>query len=113
MNLNKKTLKRFDFILIIDVIILSIYGLVMINSATSGGGFLSNPYVKTQLIAFLLGLVAVAVLIFIDYEIYGNLYLIIYGISNLLLLAVLLFGFGEDQWGARSCLLYTSPSPRD
>ncbi len=104
MNLNKKTLKRFDFILIIDVIILSIYGLIMINSATSGGNFLSNPYVKTQLIAFLLGLVAVAVLIFIDYEIYGNLYLIIYGISNILLLAVLLFGFGEDQWGARSWL---------
>src|SRR6056297_1641134 len=76
----------------------------MINSATSESNFLSNPYVKTQLIAFVLGLVAVAVLIFIDYEIYGNLYLIIYGISNILLLAVLLFGFGEDQWGARSWL---------
>lgn len=104
MNLNKKTLKRFDFILIIDVIILSIYGLVMINSATSGGNFLSNPYVKTQLAAFLLGLATVGVLLFIDYEIYGNLYLFIYGISNILLLAVLLFGFGEDQWGARSWL---------
>jgi rod shape determining protein RodA len=104
LNLNKKTLKRFDFILIIDVIILSVYGLIMIGSATSGGNFLSNPYVKTQLIAFILGLIAVVILLFIDYEIYGNLYLFIYGISNILLLAVLFFGFGEDQWGARSWL---------
>jgi len=104
LNLNKKALKRFDFILIIDVIILTIYGLIMINSASSGSNFLSNPYVKTQLIAFILGLIAVTVLLFIDYEIYGNLYLIIYGISNILLLAVLIFGFGEDQWGARSWL---------
>lgn len=104
MNLNKKTLKRFDFILILVVLILSIYGIVMISSATSDGDILSNPYVKTQSIAFILGLFAVLILVFVDYEIYGNLYLIIYAVSNILLVAVLLFGFGEDQWGARSWL---------
>src|SRR6056297_2074063 len=76
----------------------------MISSATSDGSFLSNPYVKTQTLAFLLGFFAVFLLIFIDYEVYGNLYLLIYAVSNILLVAVLLFGFGEDQWGARSWL---------
>ncbi len=104
MNINKKTLKRFDFILVLVVLALSIYGIIMISSATSDGSFLSNPYVKTQTLAFLLGFFAVFLLIFIDYEVYGNLYLLIYAVSNILLVAVLLFGFGEDQWGARSWL---------
>lgn len=76
----------------------------MISSATSNEGFVLNSYVKTQLLAFLLGLAAVFILIFIDYEIYGNLYLIIYGITNILLIVVLIFGFGEDTHGARSWL---------
>jgi len=104
LNINKKTLKRFDFILVLVVLALSIYGIIMISSATSDGSFLSNPYVKTQTLAFLLGFFAVFLLIFIDYEVYGNLYLLIYAVSNILLVAVLLFGFGEDQWGARSWL---------
>jgi len=104
LNINRKTLKRFDFILVFVVLALSIYGIIMISSATSSGSFLSNSYVKTQAIAFLLGFAAVFILIFIDYEIYGNLYIFIYTVSNLLLIAVLLFGFGEDQWGARSWL---------
>ncbi|MBN2285089.1 MAG: rod shape-determining protein RodA [Tissierellales bacterium] len=103
-KINKKFWKRFDFLLVITVIILSIYGLVIIQSATASMSEGSARYVNRQLISFIMGFVVMLVLIFIDYEIYSKLYIPIYVLCNLLLIAVLIFGFGEEQWGARSWL---------
>lgn len=113
--------KRFDYILFISVVLLSIYGLIIIHSASyrevfkySGYDlegfenamslFLKNPLIKQQLAAFFLGIFAIGFLVFIDYDLLGKSYLIIYAFCNLLLIAVLLFGFGEERWGARSWL---------
>lgn len=101
-NLKKKAYKNFDYTLFFTMLLLCAYGLLMIMSATLSHETMSN--VKTQGIATILGLVVIAILVLLDYEFLGKLYIPIYVICNLLLVAVLIFGIGEDQWGARSWL---------
>lgn len=98
----KSFFKRFDYILLLTVILLVVFGLIVISSATSNSKVGSFPYLKQQGVAFGLGIIAIIVLALLDYDWWGKLYLVIYVFCNLLLIAVLLFGFGEQQWGARS-----------
>lgn len=101
-GLKKKSIKKFDFILLITVLLLCGYGLLMIRSATLS--YDTIRHVKTQGAATIIGLVAIIILVLLDYQFLGKLYLPIYIICVGLLMAVLVFGFGEDQWGARSWL---------
>lgn len=99
-SFNKKSFKKFDFILLISVILLSLLGLLLIKSATINTG--SNNLVKSQTIAMVLGLVTVIVLALMDYNFLGKLYIPIYIVSNLMLVAVAIWGFGAETWGADS-----------
>ena len=101
-NLKKKSYKRFDYILFMTVLLLCGYGLVMVMSATLS--FETMSYVKSQGIATALGVVAIIILILLDYQLLGKLYIPIYVACNILLLAVLIFGFGKEQWGSDSWL---------
>lgn len=101
-NLKRKSFKRFDFVLLTTVILLSIYGIIIIYSAALSLD--SLRYVKTQSISTLLGLVAILFLVFFDYQFLGKLYIPIYIVSLLLLVAVLILGIGESDWGSRSWL---------
>ncbi len=92
-------IKRFDFILLITTILLCIYGFIMINSATMSKIAGSGPYLKTQIFAFVIGLVAMLVLIFIDYDLYGSFYLPIYILTNLLLIYTLINPVKASEWG--------------
>ncbi len=101
-NLKRKSFKRFDFVLLTSVILLCLYGIIVIYSATLS---LENlRYVKTQSISTLLGLVAIFFLIFFDYQFLGRLYIPIYIASLVLLVGVLVLGIGESDWGSRSWL---------
>ncbi|SHH83771.1 rod shape determining protein RodA [Caloranaerobacter azorensis DSM 13643] len=115
--LERKLWKKFDYILFITIILLCIYGFIVIASATSktkGSDIqldinflkqlIKNPFLKTQITSFVLGLIAIFILALLNYETFGRLYLLIYGFCNLLLIAVLLFGTGEETWGAKSWL---------
>ncbi|HAE91594.1 rod shape-determining protein RodA [Tissierella praeacuta] len=101
-NLKKKSYKNFDYILFLTTLLLCGYGLIMIMSATLSKGTMS--YVKTQAIATILGLIIIAILVLLDYEFLGKIYIPIYVVCNLLLVAVLIFGIGKEQWGANSWL---------
>lgn len=101
-NLKKKSLKKFDFVLFATVILLCIFGLIMIRSATLS--YDTFKHVKSQSIATGIGIVAILILVLLDYHFLGKLYIPIYVISNLLLIAVLIWGFGAEQWGADSWL---------
>ncbi|MDR7870605.1 MAG: rod shape-determining protein RodA [Tissierellaceae bacterium] len=101
-NLKLKSFKKFDFILLFTMIALCIYGLIILKSATLSYG--TNSYLKSQTIAIFLGLFAILFLVLLDYEFLGKMYIPIYIVCNLMLVAVLIFGFGEDEWGARSWL---------
>ncbi len=92
-------LKRFDFILLITTILLCIYGFIIINSATMSKEAGSEPYLKTQIIAFALGLAVLFVLVMIDYDIYGSFYMPIYVLTNLLLLYTLINPVEAPEWG--------------
>ena len=102
MDFKKKFSKRFDFVLFTVVMLLCIYGIIMVISATAS---LNNPrLIKVQIISAILGLIAILALSSIDYKILGKLYIPIYIVCNLLLVAVLIFGTGDEDWGARSWL---------
>ncbi len=101
-NFKKKSYKKFDYQLFFITIILTVYGLIMLHSATLS--FNDSSYMRSQIIATLIGAIAIALLVLLDYQFLGRIYLPIYILCNLILVAVLLFGFGEDQWGARSWL---------
>lgn len=75
---------------------------MMIFSATLS--FDTLDYVKTQSIATGIGIIALILLVVLDYKLLGKLYMPIYVASNLLLLAVVFWGFGAEQWGADSWL---------
>lgn len=92
-------LKRFDFILFFTTIALCIYGFIIINSATMSKASGSEPYLKTQIVAFSLGLGVMFFLVMIDFDIYGSFYLPIYGVSVILLLYVLINPVSASEWG--------------
>lgn len=102
LNSHKKNYKQFDYILLLATLLLCGYGLVMIYSATLS--FESLSFVKTQAIATGIGLFAILVLVVLDYQLLGKLYIPIYLVCNLLLLAVVFWGFGAEKWGADSWL---------
>lgn len=100
-NLRKKSFKKFDFALLMIVILLCAFGLVILKSATLSfevEGF-PNRYMSSQIAATLAGLAAVVIIIFMDYQFIGKLYIPIYIICVGLLAAVLLFGIEGDLGG--------------
>ena len=101
-NLKRKSFKKFDFILLLTVLLISIYGIIVIKSATLT--FEIQRHVKVQIISTILGLIAIFFLVLMDYQFIGKFYIPIYIVSVGLLLAVALFGVGDEQWGARSWL---------
>lgn len=101
-NFKKKSFKRFDFILLMTILILCAYGLVMIKSATLSLN--TNKLIKTQGIAIVVGLVAIVMMVLLDYQFLGKMYIPIYVVCNLLLVATLIWGTGDETWGSRSWL---------
>ena len=99
MGLKKKFSKRFDFVLFGSVILLCIYGLIVIMSATAS--YNNSRFIKMQAITIGLGVLIIFFLASIDYRTLEKLYIPIYIFSNLLLIAVLIFGTGDKNWGAR------------
>lgn len=101
-NLRKKSFKKFDFILVFTIILLCVFGIAVLTSATLS---FDNPrLVQTQVISTLIGFAAILILILLDYGFLGKLYIPIYIVCILLLIAVLIAGTGDEQWGAKSWL---------
>lgn len=104
-NLKKKSFKKFDFVLLIMVLLLCIYGIIMIKSATlSYDDIRGTRPVKVQIFSTILGFVGILFIVLIDYQFIGKLYIPIYIFSILLLLAVAFFGIGAGEWGSDSWL---------
>lgn len=101
-NRKKKAYKKFDYILFFTSLILCGFGILMIKSATLS--YETTRFVETQAIATGIGMIAIIILVLLDYKFLGKIYIPIYIISNLLLIAVLIWGVGLDEWGAKSWL---------
>ncbi|MDD3839054.1 MAG: rod shape-determining protein RodA [Clostridia bacterium] len=105
----KKLFKNFDWILFIVMIITILYGLVIIGAATNavdidpdtGEMVLGNLYfIKRQFIWFIVGLIAMIIIISIDYHVLGNLANYIYVLNLVPLIMVELFA-DETKGAAR------------
>lgn len=89
----KKFFSRTDWILLGLCVAVSIFGLVMISSATNLDG--SADYIKKQLIALFIGLVLYVLISFVDMEILAEHTTIIVIMAALFL--ALLYPFGMDD----------------
>lgn len=104
LNKHKDFRKNFDFTLFFLTIAATIFGIVMISSAAPSGG----RYVAVQLACMIMGIVAIAVLMVLDYEHLASLSVYLYGISLILLILVLIPGIGTYENGARSWFRFGS-----
>jgi rod shape determining protein RodA len=99
---DRKILKNFDIPLFINIVALVIMGLIAIYASTQTFSTeQSIRFVIIQSVAFALGLIAMGVIISIDYNQFGIFWKLVYFISILMLVAVLIPGIGKVNKGAR------------
>ncbi|MBC7333368.1 MAG: rod shape-determining protein RodA [Actinobacteria bacterium] len=113
----KKLRIKFDFILLSSVILISLFGILMIYSATrfSLPGEVDDPqyYMKRQALFFGIGLALLLLTQLIDYRKLKKYWLLIFGVNIVFLISVLLFGYevhGSKSW---LDLKFTSVQPSE
>lgn len=92
--------KKFDYILFVAIIILSIIGAFVVSSAVNPMGN-ANRMIIVHVGALLFGIVAAIIISFIDYKDFRTLGIIFYIVTTGLLIYVLFAGKG-DEYGSRS-----------
>ncbi|MCH5209532.1 MAG: rod shape-determining protein RodA [Oscillospiraceae bacterium] len=97
-------LMEFDWFLFIITILLSVFGIVMIYSATRSLQTNLNVFVQSG--ALILGCAMMLITCFFDYEQLKNLIKPIYIFSVAILILVLLIGIGTNEWGAKSWIRF-------
>ncbi len=93
--------KKFDALLFVLVIAVSVFGIIAIYSATRTLG--TNSRVAVQSAAFGIGLAVMLVMCFFDYEQLGRMIVPIFTVSTGLLVIVLIFGV-MGSWGTKGWL---------
>ncbi|MCK9217972.1 MAG: rod shape-determining protein RodA [Firmicutes bacterium] len=99
--IDKRLIKNIDLGIIVSVLCLITVGVIAITSATGIAYGSSFNYIKIQTIAFFLGIISIVIILFFDYNTFGEMDKIIYAVNILLLVAVLVFGKsikGSKSW---------------
>lgn len=99
-------LRNYNFKLLILVLITTIIGTLMINSADSS-------YLNKQVVGLVICIIGMITLSLIDYKFIRKLHLLLYFINIILLLCVLLFGTsvnGAQRWLGSSEIITVQPS---
>lgn len=96
--------KQFDYMLFFSVLILSIIGIVVLDSATHSMPMEKHTrYMKVQLLSLILGIIIALVISLVDYKYYFKNVGILFYLFNVGLLVYVLFrGIGDKSWGSRS-----------
>ena len=92
-------LKNLDKILLILPLFFAVFSVTMIASTEFMGEFVFSSNVRTQILAFVLGFIAIIVVIIIDYEYYPKMEKLIYVVSILFLLSVYMPVIGHTAEG--------------
>ncbi len=101
-NLRKKNLGKLDKKVVLILVTLLIFGLVVLYSATKS---LPNKNIIGQVISTILGIIAIVIILLIDTDFIKRIYMHIYIVCILLLIMVLIFGTGKEQWGSNSWIV--------
>lgn len=104
LNKHKDFKKNFDFWLFGLTFAAAVFGIVMISSAAPTPG----KYVAVQLAALIMGIVAIGILMVLDYEYLSGISVYLYVVSVILLILVLIPGIGTYENGARSWFRFGS-----
>lgn len=98
---DKKFFKYVDYSLILAVMAIVFIGMLAISSATDAPSTGDYSYVRMQLVWFIIGFIAMIIIMNVDYKVIGEMALYIYIFCLLMLIAVLLFGkevHGSKSW---------------
>ena len=101
MPVDRRLIRNLDLTVLITVLLLVLFGLAMVYSATHAAQ--SDPYysLKKQVIGVVLGFLGLALIVLIDYHASERLHLVIYIVNILMLLSVLFLGravHGAKSW---------------
>ncbi len=92
MNNYKREYTSFDFILFSLTILIAIFGIVLVGSATHVNIYGESSVQKSQIIFFITGVIILFAAAFIDYNFICKFYIIIYLFNILLLISALVYG---------------------
>ncbi len=93
-------LKRYDFPLLIAIIILNVIGIFIIRSATGATGF-DDPQVLRQILGSFAGLVICIALSLVDYKHFMRQSTLMYVLSVALLIGVMVYGTASGHGAVR------------
>ena len=102
MNKIFTAFKSADKITLLIVLVLGCISLLMLESTIYEDGFVLGRAVVIQAIAYVLGFIAVLVVLSIDYNFFYGLEKVLYILSVLFLLTVYIPGLGEEQYGSKA-----------
>jgi rod shape determining protein RodA len=112
-KLDRRVLKNLDFALLAAVGLLVVIGLTMVYSASHAKEYLNGGdsflFVKKQSIAVIIGLFAMALMLFFDYRLSKRTMYVLYGL-NLVMLLLVLSPLGTVKNGAQSWLFGIQPA---
>ncbi|MGL4792044.1 MAG: FtsW/RodA/SpoVE family cell cycle protein, partial [Anaerotignaceae bacterium] len=97
----KKFILSLDFWMVGAVLVLSIFGIIAIGSATHINLGEDTSTYTTQIMWFLIGIGIMVLMTCVNYKFFSEFYLIFYAINLLMLIAVLVFGRnvnGATRW---------------
>ena len=92
----KKALRETDIILLLLCLALSVFGIIMVFSATYDGATLLSRDGKVMILATVMGIAAALVISFIDYDIILKLWPVVGAASVILMLGLFVFGVSPD-----------------
>lgn len=92
----KKALRETDIILLLLCLALSVFGIIMVFSATYDGATLLSRDGKVMILATIMGIAAALVISFIDYDIILKLWPVVGAASVILMLGLFVFGVSPD-----------------
>ncbi|MDK2586389.1 FtsW/RodA/SpoVE family cell cycle protein [Romboutsia sedimentorum] len=96
-----KILKELDWKLILNIFAIFGFGILMLTSATHANQIGNYKQIIKQILAFVLGLILIIGMLFIDYNTLGENFKFFYIASIVLLIAVWIPGLGTVQEGSR------------
>lgn len=101
MNYFSNLIKNVDKAIIIVIALLAITSVLMIGSTQISTGFFSRDVI-VQIAAYILGTIAIFVILSYNYTMFSGLEKYLYILSLVLLLMVYIPGLGLEQFGARA-----------